>query len=170
MPEPAKWMLIGRIVGAFGVRGELKVEEHTDFPERYKRLKSVVVGPERREYAVERARRHKGRVLLKLGGVETPEAARGLTGMEIAVPREQAMALPEGHYYLDDILGAEVVTAEGSVVGRVSDVIQTGANDVYAVDAGGQTVLIPVTKEAVRELDVAGRRVVVESWVLEGAV
>jgi 16S rRNA processing protein RimM len=170
MPESEQWMLIGKIVGPFGIQGELKVEEHTDFPNRFKRLTTVALGSERREYAVQGARRHKGRVLLRLAGVETPEAARDLAGEEIAIPRGEAMPLPEGHYYLDDILGAEVFTPEGTTVGRVSDVIQTGANDVYAVMSGQQTILIPVTKDAVRELDVAGRRVIVEPWVLEGAI
>lgn len=170
MPESEQWMLIGKIVGPFGIQGELKVEEHTDFPNRFKRLATVALGSERREYAVQSARRHKGRVLLRLVGVETPEAARDLAGKEIAIPRGEAMPLPEGHYYLDDILGAEVFTPEGTAVGRVSDVIQTGANDVYAVKSEQQTILIPVTKDAVRELDVAGRRVIVEPWVLEGAV
>jgi 16S rRNA processing protein RimM len=170
MPEPERWMLIGRVVGPFGIRGELKVEEHTEFPERFNLLKTVALGQDRREYAVEGSRRHKGRVLLRLVGVETPESARDLAGMEITVPRDQAMPLPEGHYYLDDIVGSEVITPEGTVVGRITDVLQTGANDVYAVGTGRETILIPVTKEAVRELDVAGRRVVVEPWVLEAAV
>jgi 16S rRNA processing protein RimM len=170
MSDSEQWMLIGKIAGPFGIRGELKVEEHTDFPNRFKRLKTVTLGPERQTYAVQSARRHKGRVLLSLAGVETPETARDLTGMEIAVPRSEAMPLPEGHYYLDDIVGADVITPDGAVIGRVSDVIQTGANDVYAVESGKNTLLIPVTKEAVRELDVAGRRVIVEPWVLEAAV
>lgn len=170
MPVSDTWMLIGRVQGSFGVHGELKVELHTDYPERFKLLRQVYLGTDRELYPVKRSRRHGDRVLLTLAGIDSPEAARRLTGRDLFIPRSEAVELPAGHYYLDDLVGLTVTTAHGAPVGEVSDVLQTGSNDVLVVTAKGRAVLIPVIKDAVIELDVEGRRAVVEDWVLEPAV
>jgi 16S rRNA processing protein RimM len=163
-------MLIGTVQGAFGLRGELKIKPHTDFPERFARLRQVFLGPQRAPYTVKRSRPHQDRVLLTLAGVETPERARDLTGLDLAVPRSEAVELPEGHYYLDDLVGLTVFSADGKAVGEVSDVLQTGSNDVLVVGRGNNAVLIPLIADAVVELNVEGRRAVVQSWVLEPAL
>src|SRR5947209_20428999 len=107
-------MLIGQIVGAFGVHGEAKVEALTDFPERFTTLARVYLGPELKEYSVHHARRGKAHMLLKLGGVDTPESVDRLRGLEVHIPRSEAMPLPEGHYYLYDVIGMYVTTPDGS--------------------------------------------------------
>jgi 16S rRNA processing protein RimM len=165
----ARWMPIGRVAGAFGLRGELKVDLLTDFPERFGRLKRVYIGDERREWTVERSRRQGGRVLLKLEGIDSPEAAAKLAGFELAVPRGEAVDLPPGHYYLDDLIGARVVTVDGRDVGPLTEVLRTGSNDVYVVGHGKESILIPAIKDAVEEVDVRAGRVVVQPWVLESA-
>ncbi|MGH2447017.1 MAG: ribosome maturation factor RimM [Chloroflexota bacterium] len=161
------WMRIGRVAGAFGVRGEMKVESHSDFPDRFQQLERVYLGPGHRAFEVEHTRPHGSHVLFKLQGIETPEAVRELGQMDVAVPREEAVALPEGHYYLDDLLGAAVETVAGDPVGEISEVLQTGSNDVFVVHQQAGNVLIPATKDAVVELDIAARRVVIEPWVLQ---
>src|SRR5436305_472369 len=163
-------MLIGRIVGPFGVRGEAKVELFTDFPDRFLHLKSLAVGADHVETAVESSRRHKGRVLLKFRGIESPEAIDELRGAELFVDRDQAVTLPEGHYFLDDLLGMEVVAEDGETVGAISEVIRTGSNDVYVVSGLGATVLIPGIRDAIAELDLGKKRIVVRRWALEPAV
>jgi 16S rRNA processing protein RimM len=160
------WMLIGRVSGAFGVRGEMKVEPLTDFPERFLQLERIYLGPQRREHAVERARLHKSQVLLTLPGIESPEAVAVLRGHEIAIPRKDAVALPEGHYYLEDILGVMVLTTEGVELGTISDVIRTGSNDVYVINEGSEAVLVPATRDAIHHLDLEAKRVIIEPWVL----
>jgi 16S rRNA processing protein RimM len=160
-------MVIGRIAGAFGVRGEIKVELLTDFPDRFDHLEEVLVGPDRAKVRVEGVRPHKGRVLLKLEGVDAPEDVDALRGKDLAVLRTEAVSLPEGHYYLDEVVGCEVFTEGGLSVGSVTDVIRTGSNDVFVVGTGTSAPLIPVIADAIEELDVAGRRVVVRNWVLE---
>lgn len=163
------WMLVGRLVGPFGVHGEAKVELHTDFPDRFKNLKRVFLGPQRRPFVVEGARLHKGQVLLKLGGVERPEDVHALRGCEIVLPRSEAIPLPEGHFYLDDLLGVSVFSLAGDFLGEISEVLRTGSNDVYVVKGGRGSLLIPGIKDAVRELDLEARRLIVEPWVLEPA-
>jgi 16S rRNA processing protein RimM len=160
-------MVIGTVVGTFGVRGELKVELHTDFPDRYTGLTTVYVGPRRVPHAVVAARKHGGRVLLRLAGVDAPEQADALRGRELAVPRAEAVPLPEGYYYLDDLVGVEVSTADGRALGSISEVLRTGSNDVYVVGTGGKALLVPAIRDAVRDLDLATRRLIVEPWVLD---
>lgn len=167
MSDPANgWMLVGTIAGSFGVRGELKVELNTDFPDRFKSLKVVHLGADRAPRAIRGARAHHGRVLLQLDGVETPEAANGLRGTELWIPRSDAMRLPEGHYYLDDLIGFQVVTVDGRVLGPITDVLRTGANDVFVVNTGSAAILVPSIRDVVCVLDLDGRRIVVETWIL----
>jgi len=161
------WMLIGQVTGSFGVRGEVKVEQYTDFPERFKLLEVTYLGPDRRAYSVERTRNHKNQVVLKLRGVDSREDGDRLRGQEVYVPREAAMPLPEGHFYLEDAIGITVVTEKGDIVGPVTDVLRTGGNDVFVVNHGRNAVLVPVTKDAVRKLDLANRRATIQSWVLQ---
>lgn len=164
-----QWMLVGRVAGAFGVRGELRVELHTDFPDRFKKLREVFIGSARTPFRVEGSRRHAGQVLLKLEGVDTPERVREMAQSEIFIPRTQARRLPRGHFYLDEVLGLEVRTVEGEVLGPVTDVLVTGSNEVFVVRGGEKEFLIPVIKDAIETLDIPAGVVVVHPWVLETA-
>lgn len=167
--EPG-WMVVGRVAGTFGVRGELKVEPLTDFLDRFERLDCVYLGPQHTPYRLERSHLHKSHVLFKLDGIDSPESAGKLHGLDVEVPRSHAVDLPEGHYFLADLIGLAVRTPQGMQVGTVTDVLRTGSNDVYVVTAGAETVLIPGIRDAVVELDLAGRELIVEPWVLEPGV
>jgi 16S rRNA processing protein RimM len=160
-------MLIGRVVGGFGVRGEMKVEPLTDFPDRFARLELVYIGPAHQPFRIESSRQHKGRVLLKVVGIGTPEQAAALHDQDVAIPREEAMHLPPGHYYLDDLVGMTVLNVEGEAVGHITDVLRTGSNDVYVVNEGRDSILVPAIRDAIRELDLENGRILVEQWALE---
>jgi 16S rRNA processing protein RimM len=166
MADLDQWMVVGQIAGPFGLRGEIKVDLRTDFPNRFAELEHVYLGPGHKPYAVVRARRHRRQVLLTLEGVESPEAVDRLRGMELAIPREQAIPLPPGHFYLEEILGAAVATVEGAELGTVTDVLRTGSNDVFVVGTGSGALLIPSIKDAIAQLDLQGRRIVVHPWVV----
>lgn len=161
------WLSIGRVAGVFGLHGELKVELLTDFPERFGLLEQVYVGAAKSVYRLERTRPHKTHLLVKLEGVDTPEAAVSLAGQDLEIPRDQAVRLPAGHYFLRDLIGCVVTTADGEEVGTVTDVLRTGSNDVYVVGSGRGELLIPGTTEAIHRLDLNEKRMVVEPWVLE---
>jgi 16S rRNA processing protein RimM len=163
------WMLIGRLAGALGVRGEIRIEPFTDFPGRFANLSVLYVGESKRAYSVEHSRMHSGRPAVKLWGIDTPERARGLSTLEVFVPRAEAADLPEGEFYLEDLIGMTVLTDEGTSLGEITEVLRTGSNDVYVVNRGRHALLIPGTKEAVKDLDFALKRMVVEQWVLEPA-
>lgn len=160
-------MAIGRVAGPFGLRGEMKVDLLTDFPERFSSLVQVHVGPDYSPYAIECSRKHAHQVVLKLKDVDTPEAVKELGGLELHISREEAVPLPEGHYFLDELIGVNVETESGKQLGPIRDVLRTGSNDVYVVGSGREEILIPGTSEAVRDLDLDGRRMVVESWILD---
>lgn len=155
---------MGRVLGARGVRGELKVAVLTDFPERFQRGATVWAAGEPR--TVRGARNHLGALLLLLDGIDTREEAAALGGALLEVPEHTLAALEEGTYYRFQIVGLEVVTAAGEPLGRVAEVLETGANDVYIVRSEDAELLLPATEDVVRQVDVARGRMVVE--LIEG--
>ncbi len=156
------WVLVGVIAGALGVRGELKVDLETDFPDRFARLKTIFVGAEHRPMAVAGARRHASRVALKLAEIGDRDAAQALQGSPLYIPSGEVMPLPNDTYYRDEIIGLAVSTADGQALGTVQEILATGSNDVYVVHDGTREVLIPALKEIVREVDLAGGRMVIQ--------
>jgi 16S rRNA processing protein RimM len=161
-PPSAEELVVGRIVGSFGRVGEVKLLPLTDFPERLGRYESLLLRlpdgrAERRR--VERARPHKGVILLKLAGCDSIDDAERLRGAEAWIGPDQAGPLPEGHHYVHDLIGLAVVTQDGEALGTVSEVLRGPANDVYVAGK----YLIPATHDAVAAIDMEGRRLIVRS-------
>ncbi len=166
-PEP-RYLTVGRVVGVHGVRGELKVEILTEDPRRFGLLDRVFVGLEGQEpmpWPMVGYRLHRGRVLLRLGGCDDRAAAETLRGHLIQVPMEEAIPLEEGEYFEHQILGLDVWTASGEYLGKVMEIIYTGANDVYVIhdtNASRREILIPAIADVVLEVDLEAGRLVVE--------
>lgn len=156
---------IGKIVGTHGHHGTVKVHPLTDFPDRFAEMKSLTLelNGKQKEYTVVETRYHRKHILVKLGEIADMSAAENLRGALIKVGREELTPLPEGNYYIFEIVGLKVFTPEGEYIGVVEDVIQTGANDVYVVASGDKKrpVLVPALKEVVREIDVKNGRMVI---------
>ena len=165
--EP-RYLVVGRIVAPWGVRGEVKVTLETDFPERFEQLERVYLGEKATSFVLERSRLHKGHALLKLGGCDDRDAAEKLRGQLVQIPIEEAMPLGEDEYYVYQIVGLDVWTTEGEHLGRVSEVLFTGANDVYVVRGEKGEILIPAVEDVVLEIDLAGGRLTVE--LMEGLI
>jgi 16S rRNA processing protein RimM len=159
--EP-RYLVIGKIVAPWGVRGEVKVAIETDFPERFEQLKRVYLGEKATAFVLEGSRLHKRDALLKLGGCDDRDAAEKLRGQLVQIPIEEAMPLGEDEYYVYQIVGLDVWTTEGEHLGRVSEVLFTGANDVYVVQGEKGEILIPAIEDVVLEVDIAGGRLTVE--------
>lgn len=166
-PTDDAWIVIGEVAGPFGVRGEMKVVPLTDFPERFTDLSQVFLGSIRKQYVVTRSRLHQGRILLKLQGIETPEQVIALGHADISLPRTEAVPLPEGSYFLEELIGVRVRTIDDRDIGPITDVLRTGSNDVWVIKQGKQSVLIPAIADAVQELNVAEKYAVILPWVLE---
>lgn len=149
-------MAVGEVVGAFGVRGELKIRPLTDFPERFERTPIVYVGDERTPCTVEGAHIHKQQVLLQLQGVNDPDSARRLCGARVWIPMSEIMPLPADQFYLHDVVGMRVQHVNGADLGEIVDVLATGGNDVFVVrpTGSGAQVLLPAVKEFIKLVDV----------------
>ena len=171
---------IGKILSPRGLAGELRVYPLTDEPSRFALLDEVLIefppvvregaragseisqtrGSARaaRVYPVKSARVHKGLVLLKLAGVDDVSAAEKLRGALVKIPPEKALPLDEGQYYVRDLIGLEVVTDNDEVLGALTEVLHTKANDVYVI---GGKLMIPAVKECVLHVDIEGKRMIV---------
>lgn len=169
-PTPADdTLLIGEIVAAFGIRGQMKMRSYTDNVEHLRRrVRSVFLGPERQEYALRGVIAHKpGMLVVSLEGVTTRTEAEELSGSEVAIRESDAPPLAQGEYFIHDLYGLLVVTEAGEEIGRVREVISTGANEVLVVPRQGQPeALIPVIHDVVQDLDIPSGRVVIR--VIEG--
>ena len=149
---------IGAVTAAHGVRGEVQVFPMTDDPGRYKKLKQVIVqkknGAEE-TLVVESARFFKNTVLLKWKGIETRDDAERYRGSALFVPREDAVPLQENEYFIADLIGLSVLTEDGKRLGALTDVLQTGANDVYEVTLENKKkILIPAIPDCILQVDV----------------
>jgi len=159
--EP-RFLVIGKILKAHGVRGEVRVLPHTDLPERFTWLKEVYVGEhDPKPVAVEGVRFHKDLVLLKLAGYDYRDQTDKLKGELVQVPMTEAIPLEEGEYFLFQLLGLNVYTDEGQYLGDVKDVIETGANNVFVIKGDGKEILLPDTKEVITEIDFDNGRLTV---------
>ncbi|MBE3586498.1 ribosome maturation factor RimM [Desulfofundulus thermocisternus] len=156
---------IGKIVTTQGHRGEVRVLPLTDFPERFEQMDEVLIyhNGERKTYHIEKTWYHKSFVILKFREVQDMNAALALRGAFLQVTPDQLVDLPEDTYYVFEIIGLDVYTPEEDWLGKVTDVLATGANDVYVVEGeAGRPLLIPALKSVVRKVDLGKKRMVVE--------
>lgn len=163
-PLPEWTLTIGEIVAPFGLAGEMKVRLETDFPERFTRLRQVCVreaSGQARLFDVESTRPHKGQILLRLRGIDSIEDAETLRNTFVQVRVQDATRLPSNEFYIHDLLGCEVVTEQGRVLGSLTNILRGGANDVYVIGQGKDEILLPAVKDVVRQVDLPRRRIVV---------
>ena len=156
-------ILLGRVLGAFGVRGELKLHSFTDPPAKVLKYQPWVLvhrGVER-EVANARGRDTAKGVLLTLPDVVDRDQAEALAGAEIWVPRSRLPAPKPGEYYWVDLEGLRVVNREGVLLGTVSHLFETAANDVIVV-AGDRERLVPFLDDYVLGVDFDARQVTVD--------
>ena len=165
LPRPELcYLAIGRVVRAHGVKGEISVTILTDFPERFETTEWVYLGNEYEAdaYRLEKYRWHKKNILLTLAGITDRTQAEQLKGQLVQVPIEEAVPLPEGNYYLYQLVNLQVVTTDNRVLGTITDIIETGANDVFVVSDGQKELLLPSIPDVVKSVDTNKGQVVVE--------
>ena len=154
-----KTLTVGTILKPQGIRGELKVKPFTDSAETFRKFGSVRIDGE--AYKVLSVRTGDGMVYLALRGVPDRNAAELLRGKPVEILREEAPALPEGSYYIADLLGAEIVTETGEVLGHLKDVTKAGT-DIYTLETGEKEVMFPAVKGLVLSVDVAAGKIVLD--------
>ena len=160
-----EWATVGKVVAPFGIHGELKVLSLTDIPNRFAELETIHLGPDHIRYQVKGVRHYKGEmVVLKLAGIEDVNTAETLRNQELVIPLSELTKLPPDSYYQHDIIGLQVVTLDGRLVGEIIDIMVTGSNDVYVIKAAtnGKDVLVPAIKEVIKQVDLIGKMMYIE--------
>ncbi len=153
---------VARIASPFGVRGEVKLQPLTDFPHRFESTECLFL-VDGTKLVLESARVQKNMVLAKFKGMDTPEAWLPFRRQELYVTEDELVSLPDGQYYIYQLIGLAVVDDSGASLGTLIDVLQTGSNDVYVIQSNaGQELLIPAIDRYVRLIDLNERRVVVD--------
>ena len=154
---------IGQIVNTFGIKGFVKIYPYVDDITRFDDLKKVYVKTNKTEtlYKVESVRYHKNMVLLKLEGINNPEEVEKFKNAYLEIDREDAIPLEEGTYFIADLIGLEVYTDDGKLLGKVDDIYNTGSKDIYVVkDELGKQVLLPGIDEVIKEVKLDDRIIV----------
>jgi 16S rRNA processing protein RimM len=160
--EPA-FLVIGKLRRPHGVKGEMLMEVITDFPDRIRPGVTVFVGEGHRPLVVQSCRSHAEGMLIGFEGVSQPESAGELRNALVQVPLQDRPNLPEGDFYHHQILGLRVVDQNGERLGVVTAILETGANDVFAVSMeDGREILIPYTDDTVLSIIPAESKMVVQ--------
>jgi 16S rRNA processing protein RimM len=167
--ESRTLIAVGKVIKAFGLRGDVVIVPLTDSIARFKKLKEVFVGKTEdtvRTATVAAVTIEPRGVRLRLAGVADRTAAEKLAGAFLYVEEKDAIRLPKGTYFTHDIIGLQVRDEEGNLLGRVSDVLKYPANDVYVIARPGSEILIPAVKEFIRRIDLTTQTMVVK--LIEG--
>lgn len=162
--DPEALVIVGEITRPHGQGGAVRVWPVTDFPDHLLDLRRVVIvkGEQARPARVEGAAAAGRAVVMKLSGVDTPKAAEALRGATLRIAPEEVHPLPPGQFYVFQIVGLEVRTQDGRVLGRVADVLRTGSNDVYVVRPdGGPELLLPAVDGVVQKIDMEAGKMIV---------
>lgn len=164
------YLAIGRIIRAHGLRGEVSVAVLTEFPERFETTEWVYLGNEfeAAPYRLVSYRWHRRNILLTLAEVNNRTQAEALQGQFVQVPLDQAVSLPEGVYYLYQLIGLQVKTTEGQSLGVITEVMETGANDVYVVKHDDRELLLPAIPDVIKSVDIANGLMIVQ--LIEGLI
>ena len=160
---------VGVISNTHGIRGEVKVYPTTDNVRRFDDLKEVILdtGKEQLILHVTSVKYFKNMVILKFKEFDNISDIIPYKGMDLLVTRENAIPLEEGEYYIADIIGSKVITDEDKILGTLTDVLQTGANDVYVVKTkDGKEVLLPSIEECILDRDIENK--IVKVHIMKG--
>ncbi len=156
---------IGKIVNTVGLKGEVKVYNYSDSIEIYETIESIYV--EDRLTVIENVRAQKNMVILKLEGADDRNDAEALRGKELYITEDDLPELPEGQYYVRDLIGMSVTEEDGNLLGHVTDVLQNTAQDIFEVESeNGKKLLIPKVDQFVLDIDAEKREITVR--LIEG--
>ena len=145
-------MELGKIVNTVGLKGEIRVWPYIDY---FDKVKKVYING--KEHEIERTRNHKNVVIIKLKDINTIDEAESLKDMMIEMERKDAPSLPEGIYYINDLIGFEVYSDDGKFLGTLDDIFNTGANDIYQVG----DILLPAIKDVIKQIDTDNQKIII---------
>ena len=156
-----EFIIIGRILSPWGIKGKLKVKVITDFPQRFAPSSMVYIN--RQPMTIDSTEWHKGAVIIKLNAIDSIEAARRLRGQSVEIHHSQLYLLPEGQYYHFQLIGLEVWTTQGELLGNIIEVLTADSNNNYVVSGDEGEILIPAIEDVVKSIDLDKGRIVIEA-------
>jgi 16S rRNA processing protein RimM len=156
------FLVVGKLRHSHGLHGEILMEVITDFPERIRQGKTLHIGESHQPMRVAGLRVHGGNLLLAFEGIDTPEAAGQLRNQWVYVPADDRPALSEGEYYHHQLLGLQVISEDGLELGKITSILETGANDVYVVQSeSGKEALLPAIESVILTIDLKKGQMIV---------
>ena len=148
------FLAIGKVRRPHGVTGDALVEVYTDFPERLQPKAVVYAGEAHIPLTIQRQRIHNDGILMAFDGYTTPEQVGRFRNQSLYIAVAEAVELPEGEFYYHELLDLSVLDESGKLLGKVTEIMQTGANDVYVVtDEAGHEILLPAIADVVLDVD-----------------
>jgi 16S rRNA processing protein RimM len=156
-----EYIAIGQVLAPWGVEGKLRVEVTTDFPHRLAPQSQFYV--DHKPVTVAGTSWHKGKAIIKLEGIDSVRQAEGLRGKTLEIHHSQLETLPEGQYYHFQLIGLEVWTTEGRLLGKVVRILSGSSNDNYVVGAEKGEILIPAIEDVVKSVDLKSGRITIEA-------
>jgi 16S rRNA processing protein RimM len=148
-------LAVGRLRRTHGVKGEIVMEVLTGFPERLRAGKTLYLGEQHEPLRLASVRGHNQEMILRFSGITTPEDAARLRNLQVFVQTEHLPELPEGEYYHHQLLGMKVVDDTGQELGTLSEILETGANDVYVIKTPeGKEILLPAIEDVILDVSV----------------
>ena len=159
-PSKPEFIAIGQILAPWGVKGKLKVEVVTDFPERFSPQATIYIN--RQPMAIDSTEWHKGKAIIKLTTVDSVEEAQKLRGQPVEIPHSQLYSLPEGQCYHFQLIGLEVWTTQGELLGNITEILTAESNDNYVVRGATGEILIPAIEDVVKSVDLNKGHMVIE--------
>jgi len=156
-----EFITIGQVVAPWGIKGKLKVAVITDFPQCFVPHSQIYVN--RQPMTIVSTEWHKGRAIIKLDTIDSIEQAEKLRGQAVEIPRSQVQPLPEGQYYHFQLIGLEVWTSQGELLGNITQILTAESNDNYVVSGAKGEILIPAIEDVVKCVDLDNGRITIEA-------
>lgn len=150
---------IGKIVNTFGIKGELKVYPYVDYIDE---LSKIYIN--NKEYTLSKSRNQKNVVIIKIKGLDDINLVEDFKNKEIEIDRADLPELKEGEYYIEDLIGLDVYTDDGKLLGKLDDIFNTGANDIYQVN----NILLPAIPDVIKKIDIENQKIIVH--IIKGLI
>lgn len=154
------YVTIGRVRSPHGLEGEVRILILTDNPGRFAPGSRIYV--QRRPYVIEQARVNRREAVVKLQHLDSRDQVQRLVGTDVEIPADWVDTLPQDTYYYFQLLDMEVWTTAGEYLGEITEIIETGSNDVYVVHGGLREILVPAIASVIQQVDVEAGRMVVD--------
>jgi len=156
------YLVVGQIKKAHGLKGEVLFDVMTDFPERLHSGKQVYIGEQRHIETVAGTRLHNKGLIIHFKGKEKPEDVESLRNEIVYVKAEELPLLPVGEYYFHQLLGLDVYNEQGDYLGELTEIMETGANDVYLIKTNeGKEMLVPAIEPVIKRIDLDNRKMII---------